>query len=99
MHPLTQIATLTGELAQAAAEADWDRVWALDTARYAVLEGLPASCLEGGDTGVQFVLEQALIITNAVRDQARHAQHEQAGNLRGLQRAQRGAQAYLSADR
>jgi hypothetical protein len=98
MHALTRISKLTEEMAQAAAEADWDRVQLHDAERYELLAALPASCFESGDPAVQIVLEQALMMTNAVLDLARHAQHEQAGSLRGLHRAQRGTRAYLRAE-
>ena len=67
MHALTRISKLTEEMAQAAAEADWDRVQLHDAERYELLAALPASCFESGDPAVQIVLEQALMMTNAVR--------------------------------
>lgn len=99
MDVLNRIAALSSAMAEAGAVDDWARVDEYEVGRYALLAALPPSLLASGEPALKAVLEQALEVTNTLLARARAAQEQQAGSWRELQRAQRGAQAYLAAER
>jgi len=90
MDGLTRIQALNLELAQAAVDDDWPRVAELDEERARLLAALPLS----GDPALHAVVSAAFDVTRAVLEKALGARQSVMDELRGVQRGQRGANAY-----
>ena len=90
MDELGRIRALNRALEQAAAEADWPQVAALDEERARLLGALAP----GEAPALREVVEEAHGVTRAVLAQALAARESVKTELRDLQRGKRGANAY-----
>ena len=98
MQALQTITSLGESMLAAAAAADWAEVLRLDTERQKLLSTLVTEALADVQQEARAALEGALEVTHQLLRIAREERANQAQALLGMQRGQRGAQAYLDSE-